>query len=89
MGAFAEQKINEIAQSLQDTDGPSPDMLEIVEEVGDDVIRNKLRQMSRVKTPKESRPMDRQTVEGTIRLLHSQKERLEGAIRELESMRHD
>ncbi len=89
MGAFAEQKINEIAQSLQDTDGSSPDMLEIVEEVGDDVIRNKLRQMSRVKTPKESRPMDRQTVEGTIRLLHSQKERLEGAIRELENMRHD
>lgn len=89
MGAFAEQKINEIAQSLQDTDGPSPDMLELVEEVGDDVIRNKLRQMSRVKIPKESRPMDRQTVEGTIRLLRSQKERLEGAIRELENMRHD
>ncbi len=90
MGAFAERKINKIAQSLQKSEGEiPPDTLKVVEEIGDDVIRNKLRQMCRVSPSPEPRRMDCQTVERTIHILRSQVDRLEAAIRELERMNYD
>lgn len=93
MGAFAERKINEIAQSLQGLQGSEeevlPDILNIVEEIGDDVIRNKLWQMCRIRPSSRDRQVDRQAAEQTIHLLRSQVKRLEAAIRELENMRYD
>lgn len=90
MGAFAERKINEIAQSLQESEEEvPPDILSIVEEIGDDVIRNKLRQMCRIRPSSRGRQMDRQTAEQTIHLLRNQVKHLEAVIRELENMRYD
>ena len=90
MGAFAERKINEIAQSLQDFGEEIPsNILSIVEEIGDDVIRNKLRQMCRVRPSFKERQMDRQAAEQTIHLLRNQVKHLETAIRELENIGYD
>lgn len=90
MGAFAERKINEIAQSLQESEEEvPPDILSIVEEIGDDVIRNKLRQMCRIRPSSKGRQMDRQTAEQTIHLLRNQVKHLEAVIQELENMQYD
>lgn len=90
MGAFAERKINDIAQSLQESEEEVPSgILSIVEEIGDDVIRNKLRQMCRIHPSSRDRQMDHQAVEQTIHLLRNQVKRLESAIRELENMKYD
>lgn len=90
MGAFAERKINDIAQSLQESEEEVPsDILSIVEEIGDDVIRNKLRQMCWIHPSSRDRQMDHQAAEQTIHLLRNQVKRLESAIRELENMKYD
>lgn len=90
MGAFAERKINEIAQSLQDFGEEIPsNILSIVEEIGDDVIRNKLQQMCRIRPSFRERQMDRQAAEQTIHLLRNQVKHLEAAIRELENIGYD
>lgn len=90
MGAFAERKINEIARSLRSFGNEvPPETLRLVEEIGDDVIRGKLRQMCEVSPPYDSMHQQDQTIKETLRLLRSQSERLEAAIRELEHMRYD
>lgn len=90
MGAFAERKINEIARSLRSFGNEvPPETLRLVEEIGDDVIRGKLRQMCEVSPPYDSMHQEDQTIKETLRLLRSQSERLEAAIRELEHMRYD
>lgn len=90
MGAFAERKINEIARSLRSFGNEvPPETLQLVEEIGDDVIRGKLRQMCEVRPLYNSMHQEDQTIKETLRLLRSQSERLEAAIRELEHMRYD
>ena len=89
MGSFAERKINEIAQSLQGFKEQVPeDIYNIVEEIGDDVIRNKLWQMCRIRQPKVHQT-DREVTEKTICLLRSQVKQIEATIRELERIRYD
>ena len=90
MGAFAEWKINETAHVLRDFDGQvSPETVRLIEEIGDDVVRNKLRQMRTVNSTLELRPVNRSAVEEIIRLLRGQVERLEVTIRELERTKYD
>lgn len=90
MGAFAERKINGAAHELQDSDGQaSPKTRRLIEAIGDDVIRNKLRQMQRTSSTSDFRPADRSAVEETIHLLRSQVEHLEAIIRRLERVEYD
>lgn len=90
MGAFAERTINEAAQKLQDSDGQaSPETGRLIEVIGDDVIRNKLRQMQRIGSTSNFRPADRSAVEETIHLLRGQVEHLEAIIRRLERAKYD
>ena len=90
MGSFAERKINEVAHELQDFDGQaSPKTRRLIEAIGDDVIRNKLRQMQRTSSTSDFRPADRSAVEETIHLLRGQVEHLEAIIRRLERVEYD
>lgn len=87
MGAFAERKINEIACSLQGN--VSAETKKLIEEIGDDIIRNKLRQMSGIGLITNFRPMTDEALEKSIHLLREEIERMNAVVQKLESMRDD
>lgn len=90
MGAFAKRKINEIAHKLQAFGSEAPkEILDVVEEIGDDVIRGKLQQMSHKEFPHVTVYPKDETLNETIGLLERQVAYLNDTIRKLERMKHD
>lgn len=92
MGAYAEKKINAIAGDLKNVRNiKSDNTLKIIDNIGDDIIRNKLKQMCSGKAhieekTKQEKP-DETIINSTINLIKSQIKNLESTIDELERMK--
>lgn len=91
IGEFAEQKIKEIVNQLNNEeliDAEKENILKIIHSVGDDVVRNKLLQLYSQKANKyiaqEKKVEDSDTIDMTINLLKMQKDQIERMIVELE-----
>lgn len=91
IGEFAEQKIKEIVNQLNNkelSDVEKENILNVIQSVGDDVVRNKLLQLYSQKANKyiaqEKKVEDSDTIDMTINLLKMQKEQIERMIMELE-----
>lgn len=95
MGAFAEKKINKIANNLKNNMSINyKNDLKIIENIGDDLIRNKLLQMynrkaSPKKEPSPLMPPDDSIIDTTIRLIKKQIRNLQNTLEELEKMKSD
>ena len=94
MGAFAEKKINAIAGDLKnDKIINTEKTLRIIDNIGDDIIRNKLLQMCSGKAHIEEKTRqekpDETIINSTINLIKSQIKNLESTIDELERMKSD
>lgn len=93
MGAFAEQKINEIALEIKQKGKMDADKKwKIINYIGDDIIRNKLLQLYDQNNLRERKPqteMDNAAIDATIVLLKNQMENLENTIKELEKIKGD
>lgn len=94
MGAFAEKKINEIAYFLNNNiDVENEDVLKIINNIGDDLIRNKLLQIynSKIYIEEEIEPEkpDETIIDRTINLVKKQIESLESTLSELERIKGD
>ncbi len=94
MGAFAEKKINELADSLRySNDINSETALRLIDKIGDDIIRNRLMQIcnSKMDSKKEihQEKMNTNTIDATIDLIRHQIRSLEKTIEELERIKGD
>lgn len=94
MGAYAEKKINAIASGLKK--GmilENKNVTKIIDNIGDDIIRNRLLQMydSKMYVEKKSKQEnpDEAVIDSTISLIKKQIRNLENTIDELESMKSD
>ena len=89
MGAFAEKKINNLASSLN-----SPDrghVLNEIELIGDDIIRNRLYQMYQKNNVKEAlrTTPDTNTIDAEIQFMKNRIKSLEAVKKELEKTKHE
>lgn len=94
MGAYAEKKINEIAGDLKNNrDIKTENTLKIIDSIGDDIIRNKLRQMyndkMHIKEQIWQEKPDETIINSTIGLIKRQIQNLQNTLDELERMKSD
>lgn len=94
MGAYAEKKINAIARDLKKGRIiESKNVLKIIDSIGDDILRNKLRQMYNVETSIEKKMRqekpDETIINSTIDLIKNQIKNLQNTLDELERMKND